>query len=966
MGFFSRHRKAFKSVIASFGMLFGLLAGCASNPIVEQEKEPENAQVMPVSDGELNLGIKGLSASYSGAGSFNYSNGTLSGSLTGGSLGKTTTATLKITNQTGSDILFSFTVGEISIGKTVYKEGTITIWGISEPSSGQSFEKTLGTGQSFEIFLRARGSYNTSKFTLSPFSAKQKILFTTIFKNLSPNAGAFTVDGTNVTGETTLSKYGTESYLLKYVAASGQTFVGWDVNDELVSNAAEYSFSPTENNQVVFPRVYVVGTAMFSVGGMTFDNLNQAIAKAKAKSGSDKTIVTIKSGILKSGSYTLDGGTRLLIPYNSNNGFETDEPEFVPQTSGSEANVEFRRLTLKSGTLINVADGSSISVGSKMYCVSAQYSSYPIGGYGRLELESGAKVILNSGSNFYCWGFATGDGEIEAQNGANVYEMFQMGGYRGGGATTAMKNDASKYHVFPFNQYYVQNIEAKLIVNYGATETVAVGIYTNGLGGFAADIYHSSFCFIGKDNSGMFSLTRGYLTKKYLPSQDRLEVEIHGDGSIRSISFKLGADFDSSEYVLPITNNIGIELMEGDFTVNIEQDIALLPGSTIKVGRGSKFVIKNNHSIYLYGKDDWKVGYAFNGLSMAPVYFSPTTGAKPNIRKNVVDALFDVNGTVEVQAGCGLYSCVTGNPAPFISSKRTGNVLFASALEEKIEGQYTYQVDSFEGGLIIPKFHPASITINRVQFRNGDTSITSDALPANSNVVYDKVLDRWSVSTDHAKKFGLFKTLDGNTIQTVLLHDDAKQSNYTGLFYYSKKTSASYNTADDHYYYLNKGVVSKRNEWWKDTTNGAYYHFGPNQYAYQNVSVVLTSMASGDNPARGIKARHFFDANAKLLRMMSVDSITSNFSSDMTITNNICYYNGIKAGFGLFENQSHVYLAKDDGSLMTDGTYYVPSHKINSIKDSSGKVLTAGLYYFDENGHMYDSNYKVITRGNAS
>ena len=51
---------------------------------------------------------------------------------------------------------------------------------------------------------------------------------------------------------------------------------------------------------------------------------------------------------------------------------------------------------------------------------------------------------------------------------------------------------------------------------------------------------------------------------------------------------------------------------------------------------------------------------------------------------------------------------------------------------------------------------------------------------------------------------------------------------------------------------------------------------------------------------------------------------------------------------------------------MTNGTYYVPSHKINNIKDSSGKVLTAGLYYFDENGHMYDSNFKVITRGTAS
>ena len=74
----------------------------------------------------------------------------------------------------------------------------------------------------------------------------------------------------------------------------------------------------------------------------------------------------------------------------------------------------------------------------------------------------------------------------------------------------------------------------------------------------------------------------------------------------------------------------------------------------------------------------------------------------------------------------------------------------------------------------------------------------------------------------------------------------------------------------------------------------------------------------------------------------------------------------VKLTGGLFENQSHVYLAKDDGSLMTNGTYYVPSHKINNIKESSRKVLTAGLYYFDKNGHMYDSNFKEITRGTAS
>ncbi len=962
MGFFSRHRKAFKSVIASFGILLGLLAGCASKPIVEQEKEPENAQVMPISSGNLNLGIDGLSANYSGDGSFSYSGGTLQGSVSRGGWTGTSEAILEIKNISNGDLNISLKINAVKISSAPRGNGKVTVWDNDIKTAPQTIEGKLSFGQSFTIYLEVKGINKTTSISISSIQCSQTFTYSVTFKPCSPiNLGRFFVDGTEILEECTKTKpYG--AYNLKFVPNTGYSLVGWDVDGSLVSNSSDYSFSLTKNYHVVFPRATDSSVAMFSVAGIAYDDLKEAITKAKLVSG--KTVVTAKSGTLKAGSYTLDEGVRLLIPYDSANTFETTEPEFVPETSGSEANVEFRRLTLKNGTLINVAGGSSISVGSKMYCASAQYTSYPIGGYGRLELEAGAKVILNSGSNFYCWGFATGDGEVEAKSGANVYELFQIGGYRGGGATKKIKESSER--VFPFNQYFVQNIEAKLIINHGAKEIVTVGIYTYGFLGIGAGDYHSSFRFIGADNDGMFSLTRGYLTKKYLPTQDRLQVEIHGDGAIRSINFKLGVDFDSSQYVLPITNNIDIDLAEGDFTVGIEQDVGLLPGSTIKVGKGSKYVIKNNRSVYLYGKDDWKAGYAFNGVTMAPVYYSPTTGSKPNIRKNVVDALFDVNGTVEVQSGCGLYSCVTGNPAPFISSKRTGNVLFASEQAAKIVDQYTYQAEKNEGSGFSVTITYGNIPVNRIQFRNGDLSITSDALPANSNVVYDKVLDRWSVSTAHAKKFGLFKTLDDNTIQTVLLHDDIKQSNYTGLFYYSKTTSTSYNAADDHYYYLNKGVVSKRNEWWKDTTNGAYYHFGPNQYAYQNMSVVLMSMASGDNPARGIKARHFFDAEAKLLRMVSVDSITSNFSSDMTITKGICYYNGIKAGFGLFENQSHVYLAEDDGTLMTNGTYYVPSHKINNIKDSSGKVLTAGLYYFDKNGHMYDSNFKVITRGNAS
>lgn len=957
MGFFSRHRKAFRSVIASFGMLFGLLAGVSVT---------------------ANVGYAGLNSSLSqllelsekGKGTWQTNNDSIRGEVTGNrilGIDSKHDATFYLKNISGKAIELTFDWSAVIPSS----KGTVTVGGKTYTTSQNSVVEKIGrleANQDVSIKLEATGK-NTTKIQVSKITAVVIVESSVTFKKA--NFGHYYVNDILVDdGFQQLGKQlSTTTYRLNAKADDGYEFFGWQTTigniSKIVSIDNPYEFKSAEDCEVTAIFKKGQNLAIFSNDSRYFGDLNEAISHAKAENNSDKTIVAVKDGTVASGNYTLDGNVHLLIPHNSFNVFETTEPEFIPQTSASEANVEFRRLTLKSGTLINVADGSSISVGSKMYCTGAQYSSYPIGGYGRLELEAGAKVILNSGSNFYCWGFATGDGEIEAKSGANVYEMFQIGGYRGGGATKKIKEENSM-HVFPFNQYFVQNIEAKLIINYGAKEIVTVGIYTNGFVGLGAGEYHSSFCFIGYDNDGMFSLGRGYIAKKYLPMQDRLQIEIHGDGAIRSINFKLGVDFDSSKYVLPIMHNIDIDLAEGDFTVGIEQDVGLLPGSTIKVGKGSKYVIKNNRSVYLYGKDDWKAGYASNGVTMAPVYYSPTTGSKPKIRKNVVDALFDVNGTVEVQSGCGLYSCVTGNPAPFISSKRTGNVLFASEQAAEIVDQYTHQAEKNEGSGLSVTVTYGNIPINRIQFRNGDLSITSDALPANSNVVYDKVLDRWSVSTAHAKKFGLFKTLDGNTIQTVLLHNDIKQSNYTGLFYYSKKTSASYNAADERYYYLNKGVVSKRNEWWKDSTNGAYYHFGPNQYAYQNVSVVLSPTASGDNPARGIKARYFFDPNAKLLRMVSVDSITSNFSSGMTITSGICYYNGIKAGFGLFENQSHVYLAKDDGSLMTNGTYYVPSHKINNIKDSSGKVLTAGLYYFDKNGHMYDSNFKEITRGTAS
>ena len=964
MGFFSRHRKAFRSVIASFGMLFGLLAGCATNPIVEQEKEPENAQVMPFSNGTLNLGIEGLSASYSGGGSFNYSNGALSGSLTGGFPGKTTTATLKITNQTGSDILFSFTVGEISIGKSVYSEGTITIWGISEPSAGQSFEKTLGTGQSFEIFLRARGSANTSKFTLSPFSAKQKILFTTIFKNLSPNAGVFSVDGTNVTGETTLSKYGTEFYLLKYVAVSGQTFVGWDINGELVSNAAEYSFSPTANNQVVFPRIYAAGTAMFSVGGMTFDNLKQAILKAK--SGSDKTIVAVKDGTVASGNYTLDSGLSLLIPNEEGatlSQYATEDPKYVTKTA-TQCTL-FRKISFSNGTHLNVYGQVVVCCTPVFKQVSSDefnnHTAIPSGAYGQIEMQQGSTMVLQSGAKLYAWGYVTGDGLIEAQSGATVYELFQMSSWRGGSVAKNMNKNEQK--VFVINQYYVQNIECDLKLWAGSNEKTLTGMYMSMEVGskLVERTPHPCFAFIG--SGGMFNLSSGYLVKKYDPTSDRLEFDVWGNGQLSSIAFSLTIDFlflefpidlDAKDYVLPINNNISILVKNGS-ACSTNQDLGFLPGSELIIEQGASFEVQSGHNLTFYDKDNW--GNYATEAKLRPVKYSPTR-TKIRTEADLTDAKLALDGTLTV--GSGSYLMTTGKNedkgigARIISPSRTGVI----ALTDSTATSYP-EVYQYNNGTYVPIDHSCA------KLQNGDHSYTQSA-PGNT-YHYDKVLDRWSLSTDHATKSGLFKTIDNNgVIKTVLLENDVMATSRTGLFHYS---STTYKTGDNHYYYLQSGVVVSNKKWYQE--NGKWYFFGSNQYAYQGMSAVFT--ASTGITGFGIQARYFFNDAATVERLVTVNNVVG-LSQDITIstidTVKYCYYKSIKAGVGLFEKQSgsnySVYLAKDDGTLMANGTYYVPSHKINNIKDSSGKVLTAGLYYFDENGHMYDSNFKEITRGTAS
>ena len=183
---------------------------------------------------------------------------------------------------------------------------------------------------------------------------------------------------------------------------------------------------------------------------------------------------------------------------------------------------------MAAGSSITV-NGGAISVGGKHFTSSNQECCKPTGAYGLIKMQEGSSIMLNNGAKLYAWGYITGDGSITANSGANVYEYYQVTDWRGGTQTGNMANNKQK--VFPFTQYYVQNIEAALTLNAGANEYTYISVTANIVGTKSATIP-----FVG--SNGLFKLgADGQFTKRYIPAQDRMVFTISGEASLNTYEF---------------------------------------------------------------------------------------------------------------------------------------------------------------------------------------------------------------------------------------------------------------------------------------------------------------------------------------------------------------------------------------------------------------------------------------------
>lgn len=621
--------------------------------------------------------------------------------------------------------------------------GTISVNG-NESASGK-FEQTLDKGDTIVITVKSaenpRGNVTGMTLTLRKISLAEEVL--TIPTTFIPPevGGSYSVDGEVITSEKTRTEQSNKEYHLVATPAAGFAFAGWrnaDTN-EYFSDEVDYNalFSKSMRVQPVFvPK----NDPLFGVGAQRFFDLNDANNYAHSQSD-NKTIVLLKSGALTANTtYTISGDVALVIPYNN-----SGEANYPAPSNSSGANVAtnryaFRTLTMPAGTTLSV--NGVLNVNGQ---VSREFSQ-PTGPYGLINLGSNASIMLNNGGKLYCWGYINGDGTVVANSGANVYECFQVTGWRGGQAATQFIRNKNSTPVFPVNQYYIQNVEAELQFNAGAKEYVYASVYVNDE---KMDITAE---FISDENAsaGMFRLQSGCkLIKKYISATDRMQFEVAGDLEISTMTLAFSdATLESKDYPLPINNNFSIDIRSGTTEISADQDIALLPGAEFTVSKGATF--KAASDMYVYDlAENWKgKNYAYN-KELRVVGYSTYNGTDTmRTVDDLTDATIDVNGTMEIYGRLFTTTDSTGTKggANIFSTQGTGNIIFKNAATAADTDIKTYQAtqhtDSITGKLIIVDF--ADVHCRAAWLRNGNGTYThTGGAQAGWTYKYDTVQQRW-------------------------------------------------------------------------------------------------------------------------------------------------------------------------------------------------------------------------------
>ena len=542
-------------------------------------------------------------------------------------------STLTITNNrdTSATLSFDYTV--------VLSGGEIKVDNTPVPADGKfSFSKELEPGGNTTVYIISGDQNIATTITMTNVRLVSAATAEVTFRPAVN--GSYTVNGEEITELTTMTLSGAIAYRVEATPVDGYRFKGWynETEGKIIDTRSTTTLN-LDSNCTITAQFVSKDLALFETKGQRFTDLNEAVAEAQK---SLPAIITLAEPGKITGSYTIPSGVTLLIPFDDMETLYTKAPAYTTTTEPQKA---YKTLTMAAGSSITV-NGGAISVGGKHYTSSGQECCKPTGAYGLIKMQEGSSIVLKNRANLYAWGYITGDGQVTAESGATVYEYFQVRDWRGGTAVLSMITSLTN-HVFPFSQYYVQNIEAPLTLQYGASEKAYISLTSSDT------TVSTSIDFIG--STGLFKLeSGGSIIKRYVPATGRTEYTTNGTAYLDHLAVTMKAlgipyTIDSKNYVLPINGNMTLNIASGKVTSNY--DLCLLPGVQINIAKDAELEIAKDAGLYVYDSDQWGDYCQCKNKRFADVDYSPTLGRHVRTEDDLVDAKININGTLTAIGG---------------------------------------------------------------------------------------------------------------------------------------------------------------------------------------------------------------------------------------------------------------------------------------------------------------------------
>lgn len=470
----------------------------------------------------------------------------------------------------------------------------------------------------------------------------------------APENGSVVINGDTTLssgdGDLTVNSVRTDSgVMLDAAPADGYAFAGYKINDSdklIAPSGTNYTFFPTASGDSIEAVFVRKDQPQILVGNMNGFEVVQSLRDAldAVEANNYHLIIPITDVTVEDdGSiYTIPSDVTLVVPNDTEHNVYTTKPNIFYQIDGVYWTSDPKRrttlaaigatkpyvtLTVSSGVTIEAESGAAVSVGGIQWSPNGGGSACVKGGYGMIVMKEGAQLTIKDGAALYAWGFiisdppadADSDPSVVCESGAVVYEMFQITDFAGGTITKQVALDEPQ-KVFPFSQYYVQNIEAKMVLEAGAVERVCGALsVSDGPTAVSVD-------FIGTEAS-LFTLESGCAIKYYDAANDRLicRLDDNAAAQINPLSLNVGFDLNSANFQLPISN-IGVEIA-GDSSVLINQDLQLYPDSFVTLEEGSELEINSN--VYVADKATTE-GHVMGSVSVKPLVYSATLAALNN------------------------------------------------------------------------------------------------------------------------------------------------------------------------------------------------------------------------------------------------------------------------------------------------------------------------------------------------